>query len=128
MSNLTARRAYNVTLESKVKELADQKGAAVVTARGAETRFQALLEQKEELAEERGRLTEALAVLQAEKRGAEELAAHAEAALQKQLDGLIQQLSDERVANSSSASVAEEQVRSLSKERDTLQADRARLL
>ena len=67
MSNLTARRAYNVTLESKVKELADQKGAAVVSAKGAEDRFKALLRQKEELAEERARLAEALAVLQAEK-------------------------------------------------------------
>jgi phosphate uptake regulator len=73
MSNLTARRAYNVTLESKVKELAEQKGAAVVSARGAEDRFKALLEQKEELAAERTRLAEQLAVLQVARRDAPRL-------------------------------------------------------
>lgn len=127
MSNLTARRAYNVTLESKVKQLAEQKGAAIVSARGAEDRFGKLLEQKEELSFERGQLTEELAVLRAEKKGEAELWAHTENSLQGRIASLEQQISEERDGFTPRLHAAEEQARALQKERDTLHDDRARL-
>jgi chromosome segregation ATPase len=127
MSNLTARRAYNVTLEAKVKDLAEQKGAAVVSARGAEERFKQLMQQKEELADERQQLSEQLAVLQAERKGEADLAAQGARVYESRITALEASLADERAAMVPRMDAAEEQVRALQRERETLLDDRARL-
>ena len=128
MSNLTARRAYNVTLESKVKDLSDQKSAAVVNAKGAEDRFKQLLAQKEELAGEVMALSEKLAVLQMEKKGEAELSAQKTDQLENKVASLEQQLQDQQARLGGKCDAAEDQARDMQRERETLVADRSRLL
>ena len=127
MSNLTARREYNKTLEGKVKDLNDQKGAAVVSAHAAEERFRVLLSQKEELAAERARLTETLAVLHVEKKSEADLAAQATRVLEVRVAALEADLADERTKHTPRIEAAEEKAAVLQRERDTLLDDRARL-
>ena len=113
MSNLTARREYNKTLEGKVKDLNDQKGAAVVSAHAAEERFRVLLSQKEELAAERARLTETLAVLHVEKKSEADLAAQATRVLEVRVAALEADLADE-TKHTPRIEAAEERQRSCS--------------
>ena len=127
MSNLTARREYNKTLEGKVKELNDQKGAAVVSAKSAEDRFRVLLQQKEEMAEERGRLTETLAVERVERKSEHDLAAQAQRVLEVRVKALEAELADEKSKHAPRIAAFEEEVQVLRRERDTLTDDRARL-
>ncbi len=129
MSNLSARRAYNTTLENKVKDLSQTAEASAVVARKAEKkaevfkaeadeRFRELVAQREQLQGEKAALTEALAVLQAEKKGEAELAAQARRSLEERVAALEATLRDERTAGQGKLSVAEEQKKAAVKERD----------
>ena len=107
MSNTLAAKRYHGAMEDKVRTLQDQKSSAQIGAKAAEDRFKDLLRQKETLSDERSQAHEALAVLQAEKKGGEDLARQAERTLQMRVTTLEQALVDERASLTARAEAAD---------------------
>ena len=128
MSNLTARKVYNTSLESRLREEKKVTAAAEFGAKAAEERFAKLLADKEQLgnefAAERARLNEALLELQAEKRSEAELSERTKRTLEERIVVLERQQTEERGESAGKVAAAEARTRTVEEEVGKLTAER----
>ena len=103
-------------MDSQLAALRDEKASVLSTAEAAEERAVELGSQKETLAEERARALEQLAVVQAEKRGVEELSKRE-----------CQQLHDELQAAQLRGEAVDDRCKEVGRARDALQEEKSHM-